>query len=647
MVRAVPLLFVLATVVAVAVAVAASSAPGSSSAPATLLKRGSADDAGDVVVAETVPVSSPSSRRGLLNEDDDAAAAVRGRASTTTTTTTTTRGWRSTTTVGGRAGGQEASRPQSEEKRQPTLLLREPSSASPSSASPSHSSSSRSSLYSRSSYSPSSMLRRWFPVSPFQSPLYVPGNKARGGDEGNGRGSRAPGQPEISPGSLDPVNVPGTVIPPTYWPAYTVGGYSSTGPLADRLSRDTLNTPFGSDYGFNSAVVVYPTSAATTPTATTTTPTTAATAVAENEDEDEDTDAASTTPPPPRYPVLVWGVGAHNGCTYVDNRQTMEHFASWGFIAICPEVFPEPYLGDEEVLVGAMRYAHDMNFAPASKFYDRVDIDAIGMVGYSLGGGRVIRALSAIESRGQAAANNNQRERERSVSSLSSSSRATAEEEEEETVVSERRRMFTTDDDDEREGEEEEKVENEVEPTAAKTDLVAARSNGRIRRRSSRRRRTLLGGAGDQHRCVDALCESTLCHAAVSLQGWNEGQGSNTSTSLLILTADQDEVAGPWIDNQYPLFERATGRKLMGIVAGGPHNLGPHYWLGFTTAFMLGELVGDTSAEQAAWGILGDPSSVPFGGHPNLKHAWRSVESSQVETLPEVEDPPLDCTLSC
>lgn len=69
----------------------------------------------------------------------------------------------------------------------------------------------------------------------------------------------------------------------------------------------------------------------------------------------------------------------------------------------------------------------------------------------------------------------------------------------------------------------------------------------------------------------------------------------------------------PRIENQYPLFTRATGRKLMGVVAAGPHNLGPHYWLGFATAFMLGELAGDAAAAEAAWGTPGKATSPPFG----------------------------------
>jgi hypothetical protein len=88
---------------------------------------------------------------------------------------------------------------------------------------------------------------------------------------------------------------------------------------------------------------------------------------------------------------------------------------------------------------------------------------------------------------------------------------------------------------------------------------------------------------------------------------------------------------GPWDEHQYPLYAQASGPKLMGVVAGGGHNLGPQYWLGWTTAFMIGELMGDYEAALAVWG--GGPASVPFGGHPNMKHSWRS---HSVDNIPVI-----------
>lgn len=484
-------------------------APERSTTPLTR----AAGEGGDVVVDEEA--SSPSLlRRGLLNDDDTAAA--RSRSSTSTKTTTT---------VGARAAP-EASRPR---QQQPTLLLRESSSSSssfPTSrstvASISPSSSPASSPASPSSSFPSSFFGRQVAATPFQSPFYVPGNKATqdaaapGADRPPGRQPRAP---EVAPGSEDPVRVPGIITPPTFWPAFTDGGYSSEGPLVERLSRATLDTPFRSDYGFDAAVVVYPSAAAAT----------AEDEVASSEDEAASSAAAT-------YPALVWGVGAHNGCNYVDNRQTMEHFASWGFIVICPAVFPEPFPGDEEVIAGAIRYAHDLHFDPSSRFYGKVKVDGIGMVGYSLGGGRVVRALSAIEARAQAAA----------LRSATASYAAAAEvtgrgnpeddvvEEEEEAAREETRARMQT------------QTQTQTQTRARTVDAGVADDVGQARTTDAVRstQRTLLGS--DQQRCADSSCEAALCRAAVSLQGWNEGPGSNTSTSLLVLTAEDDDVAGPW-----------------------------------------------------------------------------------------------------
>ena len=262
-----------------------------------------------------------------------------------------------------------------------------------------------------------------------------------------------------------------------------------------------------------------------------------------------------------------------------------------------------PPAPDEEVLVGAMRFAHDAGIDPSSRFYGTVKLDGIGMAGYSLGGGRVVRAVSAIEARAQAAAQREaaalEREQRRAASAASaasaSASRATTTAAAAAAADEMSGRVNADDDaEDDNEGDEEEEEDvntmttEEEGAAAAATNAAAAASARAAERRRTRTRstRNLLGSGGDAQRC-GASCEATLCRAAATLQGWNEGAGSNSSTSLLVLTADTDEVAGPWIDNQYPLFARATGRRLMGVVADGPHNLGPHYWLGFTTAFMM------------------------------------------------------------
>ena len=59
----------------------------------------------------------------------------------------------------------------------------------------------------------------------------------------------------------------------------------------------------------------------------------------------------------------------------------------------------------------------------------------------------------------------------------------------------------------------------------------------------------------------------------------------------------------------------------MGVIAAGGHNLGPHYWLGWTVAFLLSQLTGDDDARRAVWGTPGPEGSPPFAGHPNVARA--------------------------
>ena len=128
----------------------------------------------------------------------------------------------------------------------------------------------------------------------------------------------------------------------------------------------------------------------------------------------------------------------------------------------------------------------------------------------------------------------------------------------------------------------------------------------------------------------------------MTLQGWNEGPGGEFRAPFLSLTTDDDPVAGPWSETQLPVFESAGGAKLMGVIAAGGHNLGPHYWLGWTVAFLLSQLTGDDDARRAVWGTPGPEGSPPFAGHPNVARAWRRFEGAEsgrdVETFRFVDE---------
>jgi len=65
--------------------------------------------------------------------------------------------------------------------------------------------------------------------------------------------------------------------------------------------------------------------------------------------------------------------------------------AARGFIVLCPNTPPGPYLGAGDSHIHAMQFAYDQNSDPDSIFFGRIQTNSIGVAGYSLGGGRVMR----------------------------------------------------------------------------------------------------------------------------------------------------------------------------------------------------------------------------------------------------------------
>ena len=382
---------------------------------------------------------------------------------------------------------------------------------------------------------------------------------------GADRDRALPSGGETAPGAPDPVSVPFRQTP-TYHPAYVPGGYASLGPHASRVATATVSAGFGGDflYGFRSVVAVYPSAL--------------------------DRDDA------PRHPIVAWGSGAHNSCGHVDNVEVMTHLASWGFVALCPETFPEPYPGDERALLGAMLWALHRDDDPSSMLHRRVSHDGLGMAGYSLGGGRIVRGL--------ADANSRRRSDGDGLDGFDGDVPAPG-------------AAMTT---------------GPAIPATVFRVNASTSADVSIRPRSGRASAT----------CVDVACVASLCGAAVTLQGWNEGPGGEFRAPFLSLTTDDDPVAGPWSETQLPVFEAAGGAKLMGVIAAGGHNLGPHYWLGWTVAFLLSQLTGDDDARRAVWGTPGPEGSPPFAGHPNVARAWRRFEGAEsgrdVETFRFVDE---------
>jgi dienelactone hydrolase len=319
------------------------------------------------------------------------------------------------------------------------------------------------------------------------------------------RAARLPPGGETAPGSPDPVSVPFRTTA-TFHPAYA-GAYGAPGPHAPAVTSRGFDLSLRdvAVYGFTRVVAAFPF-------------------------DHELPDASDAT-----FPVVAWGVGAHNACTHVDNRETLVHLASWGFVALCPEVFPEPYPGDERALFETLRFAVDRkaNLSP------RLRTSALGIAGYSLGGGRVVRGLASL------AAVSDSGSTPESITPINPES------------------------------------------------------------------------------CDDAACVAKSVRAAVSLQGWNEGRGGAFATPLLLLGSDDDAVVTRWRDGMARVFDSATGEKILGVVRGGGHNLGPHYFFGWMTAFLRGELYGDADAKEAVFGTDDARSLAPFGEHPNVLTAHR------------------------
>ena len=335
--------------------------------------------------------------------------------------------------------------------------------------------------------------------------------------------ARLPTGGETSPGSPDPISVPFRATA-TFHPAYA-GAYGAPGPHAPAVTTRAFDLSLGdrARYGFGRVVASFPF------------------------DHERPAEASAAA-----FPVVAWGAGAHNACTHVDNRETMFHLASWGFVVLCPEVFPEPYLGDERAPFETLRFAADrrrdalLPGEPApfeTRPFSRANASALGIAGYSLGGGRVVRGLA-------------------SLASAPSRGSATA---------------------------------------------------GRSGRRDAR-----------PDACGDAACVASAARAAVSLQGWNEGRGGAFATPLLLLGSDDDAVIGPWREGMGRVFARATGPRLLGVVRGGGHNLGPHYFFGWMSAFLRSELYGDADAKRA---VFGSADVAPFGEHPNMLTARRDFGS--------------------
>lgn len=95
-----------------------------------------------------------------------------------------------------------------------------------------------------------------------------------------------------------------------------------------------------------------------------------------------------------RHPILAFGNGTGNSCsTY---NQALRHYASWGFVAVCPN---SGWTGSGSEIWAAAQWMRAQNTAAGSVFNGRLATTRIGATGGSQGASGAVNA--AIMSNGQ------------------------------------------------------------------------------------------------------------------------------------------------------------------------------------------------------------------------------------------------------
>ena len=89
------------------------------------------------------------------------------------------------------------------------------------------------------------------------------------------------------------------------------------------------------------------------------------------------------------YPVIVYCNGT--GCTYDTVKETMDHFASWGFVVVSND---HKNSGNGDSASKGLDLILKLNKDSNSIFYNKINIEAIGINGHSQGGSATINATS-------------------------------------------------------------------------------------------------------------------------------------------------------------------------------------------------------------------------------------------------------------
>ena len=109
-----------------------------------------------------------------------------------------------------------------------------------------------------------------------------------------------------------------------------------------------------------------------------------------------------------KRPLVIFGHGRYgsgaSSPNYLGATNLMHHLASWGYICVSVNLdvvwslnsssnqWGIPHRG--ELLLNAIEEMISLNNDPASIFYDRIDIDKIGIIGHSRGGGGATYAVN-------------------------------------------------------------------------------------------------------------------------------------------------------------------------------------------------------------------------------------------------------------
>ena len=93
--------------------------------------------------------------------------------------------------------------------------------------------------------------------------------------------------------------------------------------------------------------------------------------------------------PGKKYPLIIMVNGT--GWFYEKYEATFKHLSSWGFIVVGND---DPSTGLGDSVIKTLNYMINLNKNTESIFYNKINVEKIGLSGHSQGGGGVINAIT-------------------------------------------------------------------------------------------------------------------------------------------------------------------------------------------------------------------------------------------------------------